>query len=87
MKHVFLSIAFLALATAARAQCAGGLIVNCPAAVSPQSTDLLLGWQLGQIPHVRVFTPSQIGQAAGGVSCSGTPSASYRVTNGIVTHC
>lgn len=47
------SLIFLALMGAANAQCSGGLFVNCPAAVSPQPTDVLQLWQLGQNPHMR----------------------------------
>ena len=43
-----------------RAQCSGGLIVNCPAAVNPQPGDLELGWQQGQNPHTRAATNAQI---------------------------
>ena len=50
----------LALASAADAQCTGGLIVNCPAAVSPQPTDVLQMWQLGQVPHMRSVSLAQI---------------------------
>jgi hypothetical protein len=47
------------LPIAARAQCAGGLITNCPPAVNPQPTDLLLLYQLGQNPHSRQLPLSQ----------------------------
>lgn len=47
------SLLFLLMTGGAWAQCAGGLIVNCPTAVSPQPTDVLQLWQLGQNPHMR----------------------------------
>jgi len=54
------SLTFLALSGVANAQCAGGLIVNCPAAVSPQPTDVINLWQLAQAPHMRKLPLSQI---------------------------
>jgi hypothetical protein len=50
----------LLLPVAARAQCAGGLINNCPAAVNPQPGDEALTWQLSQGPHTRKMTLQQI---------------------------
>lgn len=55
------------------AQCRGGLLVNCPDAVSPQSTDVVYGWQYGQNPHSRKFTLSQLG--SGGSTPGGDPNA------------
>lgn len=40
--------------------CTGGLIVNCPAAVSPQPGDFAWGWQNGQTPHTRKLTARQL---------------------------
>ena len=45
---------------AARAQCTGGLINNCPAAISPQAGDFALEWQINQSPHTRKLTNSQV---------------------------
>ncbi len=59
MRRLALLILLLAPLTA-RAQCTGGLIVNCPAAQNPQGTDLVLGWQFGETPHMRALTLSQI---------------------------
>lgn len=44
----------------ANAQCAGGLVPNCPPAASPQQTDVVLLWQYGQNPHQRRVAISQI---------------------------
>lgn len=44
----------------ARAQCTGGLIDNCPNAVSPASNDVALTWQQAQSPHTRQMSLSQI---------------------------
>lgn len=52
--------ALLLIPGAGHAQCTGGLIDNCPAAVSPQPTDLGLVWQNGQSPHTRSATFAQI---------------------------
>lgn len=51
--RTFSLFAALLLPAAAHAQCAAGLVVNCPSAVSPQPTDLLYLWQPGQTPHSR----------------------------------
>ena len=59
-------LAFLALPLAAHAQCTGGLINNCPAAVSPQPGDEALAWQIAQAPHTRKMTLAQI--IAGGLA-------------------
>lgn len=53
-------ILMLALAGAAQAQCAGGLISNCPPAVSPQLTDIIPVWQFGQNPHQRKIALSDV---------------------------
>ena len=58
MKFRFALIAAAMMATvciagAAHAQCAAGLLVNCPPAVNPQGTDVVGVWQLGQNPHMR----------------------------------
>lgn len=51
-------------------QCPTGTVataIGCQQeAVSPQSTDLLLGWQIGQSPHTRAFQFQQITAAIGG---------------------
>lgn len=52
--------------TAAYAQCRGGLLVNCPQAVSPQATDYVYGWQNAQNPHSRKYSLSQLTSAASG---------------------
>lgn len=61
----------------AYAQCKGGLLVNCPLAVSPQPTDYVYGWQLGQNPHSRKFTLSQLGGGGGGTPGGATNSVQY----------
>lgn len=50
----------------AYAQCRGGLLVNCPQAVTPLATDFVYGWQNAQNPHSRKFTLSQLVAAASG---------------------
>jgi len=69
MRKLALSIATILLVTlfslGASAQCTGGLIDNCPAATSPQGSDLVLGWQSGQSPHTRAFTLTEV--VAGGL--------------------
>lgn len=60
------SLLFLASLGVAQAQCVGGLVGNCPVAVSPQPSDLLLGWQSGQTPHTRAFSLNTV--AAAGLS-------------------
>lgn len=50
----------LLLPRAGHAQCTGGLIDNCPAAVSPQPSDLALVWQNQQSPHTRAATFAEI---------------------------
>lgn len=76
--------AILALlwSAAAHAQCAGGLIVNCPAAVNPQSTDVLQLWQLGQTPHMRKVT---LGSATAGVSSFNTRTGNITLSLSDVT--
>jgi hypothetical protein len=62
-KTLLLSTMLVPLVTAnAFAQCANGLLSNCPPAVNPQPTDVLYGWQFGQNPHSRAFPISQIPQ-------------------------
>lgn len=58
----FLTAVVLAVGIAgtAQAQCTGGLIIKCPAAVSPQPTDVLQLWQINQTPHMRSIPLSQI---------------------------
>lgn len=64
---VLIALLFLPIASqAAKAQCTGGLINNCPAAVSPQPGDVALTWQLNQAPHTRKMTLAQI--IAGGLA-------------------
>src|ERR1700728_1227693 len=58
-------LATTCLAIPARAQCAGGLITNCPPAVSPAPTDQLLLWQQAQNPHTRSITITGLGSASG----------------------
>lgn len=60
MRKVFLTILLLLLPISAWAQCTGGLIDNCPKAVSPQPGDFVLGWQNGQSPHTRSITNAQV---------------------------
>lgn len=51
-------------------QCPSGTLasaIGCqPEAVSPQPTDLILGWQIGQSPHTRAFQLQQIITENGG---------------------
>lgn len=61
---IILGIAISAYAGSASAQCVGGLIVNCPPAVSPQASDLVLGYQNLQNPHTRSFTIHQLSTLA-----------------------
>lgn len=67
------------LPAAAGAACTGNTIVGCPAAVSPGSSDLLLGWQPGQNPHTRIFSLPQV-LGAGLPASVSTLSASGVVT-------
>lgn len=63
MRRILFALSTAALAllpVAAGAACTGNTIFGCPAAVSPGSTDLLLGWQPGQNPHTRTFTLPQV---------------------------
>lgn len=66
VRKYFILGLFLAalLPVAARAQCTGGLIDNCPAAVTPQPSDEALTWQINQTPHTRKMTLQQIVQGA-----------------------
>src|ERR1700761_4631695 len=52
--------ALLAIPSVSWAQCTGGLIDGCPAAVNPQPGDLGLVWQLNQSPHTRAATFQEI---------------------------
>lgn len=45
---------------AASAQCIGNQVNGCPAAVSPQAGDFLLGYQINQFPHTRKTTAAQV---------------------------
>lgn len=57
----FILICLLTLLPAgAWAQCTGGLINNCPKAVSPLPGDFVLGWQNSQSPHTRAVTNAQV---------------------------
>lgn len=67
-RFITLVLAFLALTTGAYAQCAGGLIINCPPAAAPQPGDAMLLWQPGQTPHMRKVTVNQL--ATGGTVTS-----------------
>lgn len=60
MRKTFLLWLLLLLPSAAWAQCTGGLINNCPAAVSPLPGDFVLGWQNSQSPHTRKITNAQV---------------------------
>jgi hypothetical protein len=60
------------------AQCARGLLVNCPPAVDPLATDFVYGWQNAENPHSRKFTLSQLMTAAGG---PGAPTYSVQYNN------
>ena len=55
---VLLSLAFVGQAAA---QCAGGLISNCPSAVDVQSGDYVQLWQNNQNPHMRKATAADFG--------------------------
>jgi hypothetical protein len=59
----------LASAPQADAQCANGLIVNCPPAVNPQPDDVIYLYQLAQNPHSRSITLGAI-EAGGSVTVS-----------------
>jgi hypothetical protein len=62
-KYIRFFLLLLPLAAApsfAKALCIDGLISNCPAAVSPQSGDLALTWQLSGNPHTRSMTLKQV---------------------------
>lgn len=64
MRKIFLLFLLLSLPSGAWAQCTGGLINNCPRAVSPLPGDFVLGWQNSQTPHTRAVTNAQIVQGA-----------------------
>lgn len=49
----------------AAAQCANGLITNCPPAVSPQGGDVIYLYQLAQNPHSRSFSLSGLANFIG----------------------
>jgi len=58
-------------APAAEAQCAAGLIVNCPPAVNPQPGDVIYLYQLQENPHSRSFSLGALGSyISGSVSVS-----------------
>jgi hypothetical protein len=67
MMYKILLATFLLLPATAWAQCANGLMVNCPDAVNPQSSDYLLLWQNSQNPHSRRLQLGQIPGGGGGV--------------------
>lgn len=72
--HLAAAVAAIALSPImARAQCVGGTINNCPSAISPQPSDVLLGWQFGQNPHTRSFTLQQISSAGPALAFSSPP--------------
>lgn len=76
------SLLFLLMTGGAWAQCAGGLIVNCPTAVSPQPTDVLQLWQLGQTPHMRkVPLSSVLSESLAGVDLSQSDATASGLTN------
>jgi hypothetical protein len=58
--RALLLAAMLAFPVIAHAQCAGGLIVNCPPSNNLQTNDLVQVWQVSQNPHMRASTLSQI---------------------------
>lgn len=60
VRKLVLFVCLLLAPIAARAQCTGGLIDNCPVAVSPKSNDVALTWQQLQSPHTRQMSLSQI---------------------------
>lgn len=60
MRKLFLFCILLLLPVGAWAQCTGGLIDNCPKAVSPLPGDFVLGWQNSQTPHTRAVTNAQV---------------------------
>ena len=57
MKKLLASTAIctVLLTSQAYAQCANGLLANCPPATNVQNSDVLYGWQYGQNPHSRAF--------------------------------
>lgn len=72
------------------AQCPGGLIPNCPAAVSPTASDLLLLWQGAQSPHSRNLTLQTLATSftSGGLlsfSCSSLTNAGTACTASLGT--
>jgi hypothetical protein len=64
MRKFILICLLTMLPAGAWAQCTGGLINNCPKAVSPQAGDFVLGWQNSQSPHTRAPTNAQVVQGA-----------------------
>ena len=79
VRFLFLSLFALPLMTGfASAQCTNGLIINCPAAISIQLNDVLLGYQLGQNPHTRKFTVGDLAAFAAGITFT---DGTHTVTN------
>lgn len=64
MRKFYLLFLLLLLPSGAWAQCTGGLISNCPAAVAPLPGDFVLSWQNSQNPHTRKQTNAQVIQGA-----------------------
>ena len=64
----------------------GWLIVHAGGGFMPELNNWIT---LGDATHQwnQVFANSYVSGASTGVSCSGAPTASFAVTNGIVTHC
>src|SRR4029077_4248551 len=57
-------------------------VANQPAAVSPQPTDLVLGWQAAQSPSTRKFTLQQIGAGISLPLAGGTLTGKLTITLG-----
>ncbi len=79
--RLILALLALLLPASAWAQCAGGLLSNCPAAVDLLPTDLVYGWQNGQVPHSRAMTVLQLGNAASTANFASPPPIGNVVPN------
>jgi len=93
MRRYYLSILFAALVllwgSSVWAQCSNAQINGCQPAVNPQPTDILLGYQYGQTPHVRKFTLQQLANTTAGtfttLSISGQATIGGTLTAGAST--
>src|SRR5690348_13142411 len=84
-----LMLVLLLWAPSVWAQCSNAQIAGCQTAVDPQPTDVLLGYQYGENPHVRKFTLQQLANTTAGtfttLSISGNATIGGTLTGGAST--